>query len=109
MRCHWDQCNQDVHDIRDHLSDHIGYKRSSTFTSACKWKCCNIKKDTRSRLMSHIISHLDLRIFKCHCGRFFKRRCDLKSHQEKCESEFDKIVKGLFDGLPFLPFNFDLK
>ena len=106
MKCLWGNCKMEVNDIKEHLGkEHIGFKRALTFEPVCRWRNCRIEKETRSRMMSHIVSHLDLRIFKCcHCQKYFKRRCDLKSHQEGCKSEFEKIVEDLFDGLPFPPY-----
>eukprot|EP00834_Sanchytrium_tribonematis_P003829 NODE_162_length_14959_cov_1.379610.p12 type:complete len:117 gc:universal NODE_162_length_14959_cov_1.379610:4008-4358(+) len=106
MICFWDDCQQDVDDIMEHLSSHVGYQKEFSFHGKCMWKFCKVSKSTRSRLLSHLRSHLDLRPYKCHCGKKFKRKSDLKAHNNVCKTKFEKAVQLLFHGIP-IPHNFE--
>ena len=105
MKCFWDECQAEVQDIdfMEHISQHVGFQRLGTFEKGCKWSKCRASKPTRSKMMSHVVSHLELRTHKCHCRKTFKRKSDLSTHQDICKSKFDRIVDELFLGLPLSP------
>ena len=99
MLCKWEGCAQDIPEdgILEHLSTvHVGYKRDKTFKNRCRWDTCNIYQYNRSKLVSHIMSHLDIRPYECKCLRKFKRKGDLVSHQRNCKIFFDSLVVSLF-------------
>ena len=107
MLCFWDDCYLylDTNDILEHLREHVGYIRDYSFHPRCKWKSCTIKKNTRSRMISHLTSHVDVRNFKCNfCYKYFKRKCDLSYHIQSCKIankqkrfSFEEAVALLFE------------
>ena len=103
MRCLWRGCLKDVPDVQmmAHLGEsHVGYIRDKTFKNKCEWDDCVIHQSNRSKMISHLVSHIDLRLYQCKCLRKFKRKGDLVAHQKKnCKAFFDDLVGTLFNGL----------
>ena len=99
MKCCWQNCNKDIEEdmLLAHISIHVGYKRDGTFKSKCGWQECTISQRNRTKLMSHVMSHLDLRPYPCVCEKNFKRKGDLSSHQQNCKKFFESLVETLFD------------
>ena len=86
MKCQWSDCNNELtaDTAIEHVNEHVGYKRDSSFHGICKWEGCDVEKECRSKLFSHAISHIDMNFFTCECGKDFKRKSDLVSHQIRC-------------------------
>eukprot|EP00834_Sanchytrium_tribonematis_P003830 NODE_162_length_14959_cov_1.379610.p13 type:complete len:109 gc:universal NODE_162_length_14959_cov_1.379610:4530-4856(+) len=105
MFCEWGGCHQILtkEETLNHLSDHVGFKRRNSFDGICRWKHCNVRKSDRTKLISHVISHIKVVFYNCECGKTFKRKSDHAAHRKKCNAYFDSIVNILFEGLPDKP------
>ena len=88
MICKWNDCQSIIHNnVLDHLGKHIGYPKSNTFVANCKWDGCELSKKTRGAMMSHVLVHIDVRPYKCECGKAFKRKYDRIVHCRKCKRQ----------------------
>ena len=102
MKCLWSGCHAQLLDSNmiEHLRQHVGTKKESTFDGRCKWHYCYTVKKSRAKLVSHLISHVDIRLYTCDCKKSFKRKSDLTVHTKRCAHSFREAVKILFHGLP---------
>ncbi len=92
VTCHWDECTEKYNSekqLYDHIQKkHVGYKRKGTLTNDCKWADCDFSCDRRDRMRSHILSHIDCKLFKCSsCDKKYKWRHDMLSHQRKAHNQ----------------------
>eukprot|EP00835_Amoeboradix_gromovi_P000788 NODE_29_length_33183_cov_0.333666.p22 type:complete len:164 gc:universal NODE_29_length_33183_cov_0.333666:14954-14463(-) len=96
MICKWEDCYKtfkEQDEILGHVEGHVGYPKRNTFKPHCKWAGCNVRKNTRGAMVSHIAVHIDVRPFPCKCGKSFKRKYDRIVHQRKCNDEKIKVVE----------------
>eukprot|EP00834_Sanchytrium_tribonematis_P005296 NODE_311_length_10039_cov_0.864487.p5 type:complete len:275 gc:universal NODE_311_length_10039_cov_0.864487:5645-6469(+) len=86
--CLWQNCSEILTSekmLYEHMQkEHIGYKRQGTLTNECHWKDCNFKCDRRDRMRSHVLCHIDCKLFECDvCAKSYKWKHDLYAHQRK--------------------------
>ena len=90
--CQWENCNEIATApkvLYEHIqSCHIGYKRQGTLTNECKWVDCSFSCDRRDRMRSHVLCHIDCKLFECNsCSKSYKWKHDLYAHQRKAHNK----------------------
>eukprot|EP00834_Sanchytrium_tribonematis_P001200 NODE_27_length_39007_cov_1.590650.p15 type:complete len:300 gc:universal NODE_27_length_39007_cov_1.590650:9304-10203(+) len=86
--CEWEGCSvkeNNSKSLYDHIQKaHIGFKRQGTLQSHCKWLTCDFTTERRDRMRSHVLCHIDAKLFECNlCHKSYKWKHDLGSHQRK--------------------------
>ena len=79
MYCKWKDCNAQtdtVAELYEHVKTH-----DFDIPFFCSWNGCQQLCYKRARLLTHLLTHIPLRAFKCRvCHKGFKRQQELRRH-----------------------------